>query len=128
MVPRTGVETPDITGEAKGSYFESEIGVEGDPYIIANAKQLYYFNWLQGLDYFNKDLPDKDGNYDGKIDTVYFKLKNNIYASDYLLIAEATNEWGKTGSNGASVTVTFSEQDWDEAKTYCGLTSSIAYK
>lgn len=49
-------------------------------------------------------------------------------SSDYLLMAEATNQWGKTGSNGASVQVKLSSQDWDKTKTYCGSTSSITYK
>ena len=49
-------------------------------------------------------------------------------SSDYLLMAEATNQWGKTGSNGASVQVKLSSQNWDKTKTYCGSTSSITYK
>ncbi len=49
-------------------------------------------------------------------------------SSDYLLMAEATNQWGKTESNGASVQVKLSSQDWDKTKTYCGSTSSITYK
>ncbi len=53
---------------------------------------------------------------------------NQASSSDYLLMAEATNQWGNSGSNGASVTVKLSNQDWDESKTYCGSTSSITYK
>lgn len=49
-------------------------------------------------------------------------------SSDYLLIAEATNQWGSTGSNGASVTMKLTNQDWDKTKTYIGSTSSISYK
>ncbi len=48
-------------------------------------------------------------------------------SSDYLMLAEATNQWGKTGANGATVKVKLSSQDWDTSKTYCGSTSSISY-
>lgn len=48
-------------------------------------------------------------------------------SSDYLMIAEATNQWGKTNSNGATVKVKLSNQDWDKDNTYIGSTSSISY-
>ena len=51
-----------------------------------------------------------------------------VSSSDYLMIAEATNQWGSTGKNGATVTVKLSDQDWDTSKTYSGSTSSISYK
>lgn len=44
------------------------------------------------------------------------------------MIAEATNQWGTTGKNGATVTINLNEQDWDKTKTYIGSTSSISYK
>ncbi len=53
---------------------------------------------------------------------------NQTSSSDYLLMAEATNQWGKTGSNGASVSIQLSNQAWDSSKTYCGSTSNISYK
>lgn len=53
---------------------------------------------------------------------------NQTSSSDYLLIAEATNQWGNTGSNGASVTVSLSNQDWDNSKVFVGSTSSVSYK
>ncbi len=53
---------------------------------------------------------------------------NQASSSDYLMMAEATSEWGNSGSNGASVTVKLSDQDWDQSRTYCGSTSSISYK
>ncbi len=63
--------------------------------------------------------------------TAMVTLSGNTFtqalSSDYLLIAEATNQWGTTGKNGASVTVKLSDQDWDEDKTYHGSTSSISY-
>ncbi len=49
-------------------------------------------------------------------------------SDDYLMMAEATNQWGTTGKNGASVTVKLSDQDWETTKTYIGSTSSITYK
>lgn len=64
--------------------------------------------------------------------TAVITLSNNTFSqsssSDYLLMAEATNQWGNTGSNGASVTVKLSDQTWDNSRTYCGSTSSISYK
>lgn len=64
--------------------------------------------------------------------TAVITLSNNTFSqsssSDYLLMAEATNQWGNTGSNGASVSVKLSDQTWDNSRTYCGSTSSISYK
>ncbi len=48
--------------------------------------------------------------------------------SDYLMLAEATDQWGKTNSNGATVKVKLSNQTWDQSKTYIGSTSSITYQ
>ena len=59
-----------ITGKATGSYFESGNGSSSSPYIIATPRQLYYFNWLQDLGYFNTDSDN-----DGTIDTVYFRIE-----------------------------------------------------
>jgi len=47
-------------------------------------------------------------------------------SSDYFLIAEATNQWGTTGSNGASVTVT-ADFAQSTVSTYAGSTSSISW-
>ena len=71
--PQTSASIDGMKGEATGSYFESGNGLSSSPYIIANEKQLYYFNWLQDLGYFNRDT---DG--DGKINTVYFKIKDGV--------------------------------------------------
>ncbi len=64
--------------------------------------------------------------------TAALSLTNNTLvqasSSDYLLIAEATNQWGNSGSNGADVSVKLSSQDWDESRTYIGSTSSVSYK
>lgn len=64
--------------------------------------------------------------------TAVVTLSNNTFtqasSTDYLMIAESTNQWGKTGSNGASVTVKLNNQDWDTSKTFVGSSSSISYK
>lgn len=58
-------------------------------------------------------------------------LTNNTFtqasSSDYLLLAEATNQWGKKNSNGATVKIKLSNQTWNKTKTYVGFTSSISY-
>lgn len=63
--------------------------------------------------------------------TAVITLSNNTFtqasSSDYLLIAEATNQWGTSGSNGASVSVNLSNQSWDESRTFVGSTSSVKY-
>ena len=64
--------------------------------------------------------------------TAVVTLSGNTFtqasSSDYLMIAEATNQWGSTGKNGATVTIKLSDQEWDKTKTYSGSTSSISYK
>ena len=47
---------------------------------------------------------------------------------DYLLVAESTDQWGNSSTNGATVSLTLSNQDWDENRTFCGAISSITYK
>ncbi len=51
---------------------------------------------------------------------------NSASTSDYFLIAEATNQWGTTGSNGASVTVT-ADFAKSTVTTYVGSTSSLSW-
>ena len=78
--PKTNANIEDMTGEATGSYFEKGDGTESNPYGIANAKQLYYFSWLQDMGYFNE--------VDSKTNTVpttYFELMDDIDASGYVL-------------------------------------------
>ncbi len=64
--------------------------------------------------------------------TAVVTLSGNTFtqasSSDYLMIAEATNQWGSSGKNGATVTIKLSDQEWDKTKTYTGSTSSISYK
>ncbi len=87
--PQTSASVGEMSGEAKGSYFESGTGIEGDPYIIANAKQLYYFAWLQDMGFFNAaTTTTTDEGSETKIQTTYFKIKDGlsaIDASEYIL-------------------------------------------
>ena len=53
--PQSNAVLGETKGKGSGSYFESGNGSKDSPYVIVNAKQLYYFNWLQDLGYFNKD-------------------------------------------------------------------------
>ncbi len=44
--------------------------------------------------------------------------------SDYLLIAEETDQWGSVGSNGGKVTMTVTDQDLSGCKVFVGTSSS----
>lgn len=46
-------------------------------------------------------------------------------SSDYFLIAEATDQWGTSGSNGATVSIAATNQDLTSYKAFKGSTSSI---
>ncbi len=86
--PSTSASVTKMEGEATGSYFESGTGVEGDPYIIANAKQLYYFAWLQDMGFFNTPTTADESTTGTSIPTTYFKIKDgltSIDASGYVL-------------------------------------------
>ncbi len=78
--PKTNASIDEMTGEATGSYFEKGDGTEANPYGIANAKQLYYFSWLQDMGFFNE--VDSATN---TIPTTYFELMGDIDASGYVL-------------------------------------------
>ena len=64
--------------------------------------------------------------------TADISLNGNTFtqasSSDYLLVAESTDQWGNSSSNGATVSLSLSNQDWDENKTFVGAISSITYK
>ena len=64
--------------------------------------------------------------------TADISLNGNTFtqasSSDYLLVAESTDQWGNSSTNGATVSLTLSNQDWDENRTFCGAISSITYK
>ena len=64
--------------------------------------------------------------------TADISLSGNTFtqksSSDYLLVAESTDQWGNSSTNGATVSLSLSNQDWDENRTFCGAISSITYK
>lgn len=74
---KTTAEADSISGSSTSAYFKGE-GTEGKPYLIENARQLYYFNWLQDLGYFNKGK-------DGSVDQIYFSLENDLDMEKYVL-------------------------------------------
>lgn len=100
-LPQSTRQVEGMDGEATGSYFsivnqETKIadGTSKNPYGIKTAKQLYYFNWLQDLGYFNKDE-----NGDGFIDQqYYFVLMDDIDASNYVLPPAGTKEYPFVGN------------------------------
>ncbi len=62
--------------------------------------------------------------------TAEITLSGNTFtsgsSSDYFLIAEATNQWGTTGSNGADVSVT-ADFAKSSVSTYVGSTSELSW-
>ncbi len=92
----------------------------------------------EGIDYFNatdcefnvtsSDVPMFYLTNITAVVTLSENTFNQSSSSDYLMIAESTNQWGTSGKNGASVTVKLSSQTWDKSKTYTGSKSSISYK
>lgn len=118
LPPQSNASVTGMKGEATGSYFESGTGKEGDPYIIANAKQLYYFNWLQDLGYFNEvDETAKE------IPTTYFKIKDGVTemdAGNYILPPAGTSEnpfVGNFDGNGCVVKNLTISNSWEELKS-----------
>lgn len=49
---------------------------------------------------------------------------NSASDSDYLMIAEETDQWGSTGRNGGSATVTLTNQDFTDRAVFVGTSSS----
>ncbi len=89
MNPTNRKTVEGIEGQATGNYFDGGDGSKESPYGISTAKQLYYFNWLQDLGYFNKDA-----NNDNTLDKqYYFVLKKDIDASDYTLPPAGTAKY-----------------------------------
>ncbi len=100
LLPSSTKQVNGMDGEATGSYFSpvnedgKADGTKDHPYGIKNAKQLYYFNWLQDLGYFNKDA-----NEDNVIDQqCYFVLMNDIDASNYVLPPAGTKDYPFVGN------------------------------
>ncbi len=98
---QTTAKLDGLEGEAHGSYFNGGDGSADHPFEIDNARQLYYFNWLQDLGYFNAPNDDKSG-----IDQTYFILTSDIDASGYVLPPAGTKEYPFVGSfdgNGKTI-------------------------
>ncbi len=74
---KTTAEADSISGSSTSAYFKGK-GTEENPYLIESARQLYYFNWLQDLGYFNEDKG-------GSVDQIYFSLKNDLDMNGYVL-------------------------------------------
>ncbi len=107
LLPSSTKQVNGMDGEATGSYFSpvnedgKADGTKEHPYGIKNAKQLYYFNWLQDLGYFNRDEKNASGQKasDGTIDQqYYFVLMNDIDANNYVLPPAGTKDYPFVGN------------------------------
>ncbi len=107
LLPSSTKQVNGMDGEATGSYFSpvnedgKADGTKEHPYGIKNAKQLYYFNWLQDLGYFNRDEKNASGEKasDGTIDQqYYFVLMNDIDANNYVLPPAGTKDYPFVGN------------------------------
>ena len=90
-----------LSGAAHGSYFSGGDGSKNNPFIIDKPKQLYYFNWLQDLGYFNMPNDDKTG-----INQTYFKLDADLDMTGYVLPPAGTKEYpfvGNFNGNGHAI-------------------------
>ena len=77
-----------------------EGGEPTGPYQIHNSKQLYHFAWLQEMGYFNRVGTD------GKIETKYFVLTDNIDMTGMYLPTIGTQDYQFVGNfNGRGYTV-----------------------
>lgn len=58
--------------------------------------------------------------------TAKINLSGNTfdYSSDYFLVAEETDQWGKVGSNGGKATLTLTDQNLTGEKAFVGESSS----
>ena len=90
------------TGYTDGGYYESGTGTANDPFIISTAKHLYNLAWLQDIGKYNQDT-----NIDGNLDSQkYFKLKNDINMSGYVLPPIGTEQYpflGKFDGNNKTI-------------------------
>lgn len=90
-----------LSGAAHGSYFSGGDGSKNSPFIIDKPKQLYYFNWLQDLGYFNMPNDDKTG-----ISQTYFELNADLDMQGYVLPPAGTKEYpfvGNFNGNGHAI-------------------------
>ncbi len=109
---QTSAALRGIGGKGSGSYFNGGDGSKEAPFEIDNARQLYYFNWLQDLGIFN------DPN-DGKtaIKQIYFKLTSDIDGEGYSLPPAGTEQYPFVGSfdgNGHTISNLTITNDYSE--------------
>ncbi len=97
MNPTNRKTVEGIEGQATGNYFDGGDGSKESPYGISTAKQLYYFNWLQDLGYFNKDANEKSIEKGTIAKQYYFVLKKDIDASNYVLPPAGTTKYPFVG-------------------------------
>ena len=88
---KTAAEADSISGSSTSAYFKGK-GTASEPYLIEGEKQLYYFNWLQDLGYFN----GKDG--DGQINQIYFSLEKDLDMANYVLPPAGTKAYPFLGN------------------------------
>lgn len=99
---QTSSRLDGLSGTAHGSYFNGGDGSKEKPFEINNPKQLYYFNWLQDLGYFNTPNDDKTA-----IKQVYFKLTDDLDMTGYTLPPAGTKTYpfvGNFDGDGKSIT------------------------
>ncbi len=89
---KTQADGDSISGSSTSAYFRGK-GTAESPYLIESQKQLYYFNWLQDLGYFNKKEDGSDS-----IDQIYFSLENDLDMGDYILPPAGTKEYPFLGN------------------------------
>ena len=112
---QTTAKLDGLEGEAHGSYFNGGDGSKDSPFQIDNARQLYYFNWLQDLGYFNSPNDGRTA-----IDQTYFVLTSDIDASGYTLPPAGTAEYPFVGSfDGGGKTIS----NLSISNSYAELTS-----
>lgn len=98
---RTTAKLEGLSGAAHGSYFNGGDGSKEKPFEIDNPKQLYYFNWLQDLGYFNPPNEDKTA-----IKQTYFKLTSDLDMTGVTLPPAGTKQYPFVGNfDGAGKTI-----------------------
>ncbi len=83
--------TQNMSGVIHGAYFGGS-GTQKDPYTISQPKQIYYFNWLQDIGYFNIKTSNQD------LTQTYFKLTDDIDMTGFVLPPAGTTRFPFVGS------------------------------
>ena len=97
----------DVSGSSNGAFFDSGDGTTPETaFVIKTPKHFYNLAWLQDTGEFNKDTNDN-----GKINTVYFKLHDDLKStglnmSKYVIPPIGTEQYpfvGNFDGNGVVV-------------------------